>query len=80
MPSLLDKVRENIKAGFGEFSLYEMNQVTNREDGLSDEETPVLKTHLGVVELGNFYTLKAKVLAMLKELRVQVEYQAIGRR
>lgn len=78
VPSLLDKVRENTKAGFGEFSLYEMNQVTNREDGLSDEETPVLKTHLGVVELGNFYTLKAKVLAMLKELRVQVEYQAIG--
>lgn len=78
VPSLLDKVRENIKAGFKEFSLYEMNQVTNCEDGLSDENTPILKTHLGIVELGDFYTLKAKVLAMFKELKLKVEYQALG--
>lgn len=78
VPSLLDKVRENIKAGFKEFSLYEMNQVTNCEDGLSDENTPILKTHLGIVELGDFYALKAKVLAMFKELKLKVEYQALG--
>lgn len=78
VPSLLDKVRENIKAGFKEFSLYEMNQVTNCEDGLSDENTPILKTHLGIAELGDFYTLKAKVLAMFKELKLKVEYQALG--
>jgi phenylalanyl-tRNA synthetase beta chain len=41
IPSLLDKVHPNIKAGYDEFALFEINQVHNKdliEDGLPIEE------------------------------------------
>jgi len=77
VPSLLDKTMENVKAGHHEFSLYEMNQVSMRGDGLTEEGTPVLKTHLGIVSLNNFYGLKAMVLAMFKALKMPIEYRVL---
>ena len=78
VPSLLDKVRENIKAGYRDFSLYELNQVSTKAAGLTDEKVPDIKTHLGIVELGDFYQLKAKILGLFKELHLPVEYQALS--
>lgn len=78
-PSLLDKVRENLKAGHKDFTLYEMNQVSRKSYGLTDEHTPVLKNHLGIVSLGDFYQLKAKLLAMFKALNIPVEYTALSK-
>lgn len=77
-PSLLDKVRENLKAGYEKFALYEMNQVSSKSDGLTAEKTPITKTHLGVVELADFYRLKAEVLALFRELKIPVEYAALS--
>lgn len=77
VPSLLDKVRENIKAGHKKFSLYEINQVTRKSSGLTDEGTPVMHTHLGIVCLGDFYELKAQVLALFRQLKLPVEYKAL---
>lgn len=74
VPSLLDKVRENLKSGYENFTLYEVNQVSQKSSGLTDEKTPVLKTHLGIVCLGDFYQLKAQVLALFRELKIPVEY------
>ncbi len=74
-PSLLDKIRENLKSGHRDFTLYEMNQVTNKNWGLNDESTPIMQTDLGVVSLGDFYHLKAQILAMAtKGLKMQIEY------
>ncbi len=78
-PSLLDKVRENIKAGHRDFTLYEMNQVSRKSYGLTNEKTPVLKNHLGVVAVGDFYSLKAKILAMFKELGISVTYAGLSK-
>lgn len=77
VPSLLDKVRENLKAGHKKFSLYEINQVTRKSSGLTDEGTPVMRTHLGIVCLGDFYELKAQVLALFRQLNLPVEYKAL---
>ncbi len=73
-PSLLDKVRENLKSGYRDFTLYEMNQVSQKSSGLTAEKTPVTNTHLGIVCLGDFYQLKAQVLALFRELKMPVEY------
>lgn len=78
VPSLLDKVRENLKAGHEGFTLYEMNQVARKGSGLTVEHTPITKTHLGVVDTSDFYTLKAKILAMFAELKIPVEYAALS--
>lgn len=77
-PSLLDKVRENLKGGFKDFTLYEMNQVSTKSSGLTAEKTPVTKTHLGIVCLGDFYQLKAEVLALFRELKIPVEYTKLS--
>jgi len=78
VPSLLDKVRENLKAGHKDFTLYELNQVSLRSSGLTDEGTPVLKNHLGIVSLSGFYELKARILALFKTLKLNIEYRAIS--
>ena len=77
VPSLLDKVRENIKSGHKDFTLYELNQVSLKSSGLTDEGTPVLKNHLGIVSLNDFYELKARILALFKSLKLNIEYRAI---
>lgn len=79
VPSLLDKVRENIKAGHKSFTFYEMNQVTYKSAGLTADHTPVMKTHLGLVEVGDFYSLKAKVLALCQELGIGVSYATLSK-
>lgn len=77
-PSLLDKVRENIKAGHKQFTIYELNQVTNRSLGLDTDGAPILQTDLGIVTLGDFYELKALVFATLENgLKIDIEYAAI---
>ena len=78
VPSLLDKVRENIKSGHKDFTLYELNQVSLKSSGLTDEGTPVLKNHLGIVGLSDFYELKARILALFKALKLNIEYRAIS--
>ncbi len=78
VPSLLDKVRENIKSGHKDFTLYEINQVSLKSSGLTDEGTPVLKNHLGIVSLNDFYELKARILALFKSLKLNIEYRAIS--
>lgn len=77
-PSLLDKVRENLKAGHRDFTLYEMNQVSRKGSGLTDEKTPVTKTHLGIVDTHDFYILKAKILDLFRELKIEVSYSALS--
>ncbi len=79
VPSLLDKVRENIKAGHKDFTIYEMNQVTSKSVGVSDEKTPMMSTDLGIVSLGDFYHLKAMVLELMKrELRIELSYARLA--
>lgn len=75
VPSLLDKIRENVKSGHRNFALYELNQVSAKSFGLTAENTPALSTHLGIVCLGDFYQLKTYVLAMLRRgLKITLEY------
>lgn len=78
VPSLLDKVRENLKSGHKDFALYELNQVSSRSHGLTAENVPVMSNHLGIVNLSNFYDLKARLLAVNRSLGIEIAYAAMG--
>lgn len=79
VPSLLDKVRENLKSGHKRFAIYEMNQVTSRSNGLDPDKVPVMEDHLGIVSLSDFYELKAQIFAALEHgLKIDIEYQQIA--
>lgn len=77
-PSLLDKVRENLKSGHQGFTLYELNQVAFKSQGLTVEHTPIVDTHLGIVTLQDFYGLKAQFLALGRDLGIKIEYSLIS--
>ena len=79
VPSLLDKVRENLKSGHKDFTLYEMNQVVSRQFGTDGDGVPIVKTDLGIVSLGDFYQMKLDVFATLeKGLKIDIEYAQIA--
>lgn len=68
IPSLLEKTYENHKAGFKDFILYEMNQVTKKTFGLQEDQTPKMESHLAACLEGDFYQVKAICLALGRRL------------
>ena len=64
VPSLLEKVYENQKAGYKDFILYEMNQVAKHSFGLLDDQTPRLEPHLAITFEGDFYKIKNLCLSL----------------
>jgi phenylalanyl-tRNA synthetase beta chain len=48
LPSLLDKVHPNIKAGYSEFALFEVNSVHNK-DLVDEDKLPIEEQRLGLV-------------------------------
>lgn len=74
-PSLIDKLRENIKSGHKAFMLYEVNQVSSKAAGLNAEQVPLTTTHLGIAGLSDFYQLKAQILdAFQRVLKLNLSY------
>ena len=77
-PSLLEKVRENQKAGFADFSLYEMNQITRKSLGLNADQTPKMQHHLAVVSTADYYYSKQILENLADKLGLNFEIQAFS--
>ena len=69
-PSILEKMRDNLKAGYKDFALFELNQTTNQSLGKDQDGVPVLENHLAYVTTGDFYQAKANLVALLAELGI----------
>lgn len=69
-PSLMDKMYENIRAGYKEFTLYEFNQVTRKSLGLTDECVPEMQNHLAVLSTEDFYFAKMMLMELGKKLKI----------
>lgn len=74
VPSLLDKLPVNLKAGYTDFSLYEINQISTVDAGLTPEDTPITRNHLGFVTLGDYYSAKAYLSALLSGLGFSLSF------
>ena len=71
IPSLLEKVRDNEKAGYHNFAVYELNQVSKKSFGKDADGVPVLKNHLALVTTGDYYAAKAVLTELLSELGIK---------
>jgi phenylalanyl-tRNA synthetase beta chain len=49
-PSLLDLVHPNIKQGFDDFALFEINKTHIKQDGLNDENVPIERNMVALVQ------------------------------
>jgi phenylalanyl-tRNA synthetase beta chain len=82
-PSLLDLVHPNIKQGFDDFALFEINKTHSKTDGLNDENVPVESEMVSLV-LANkatpgaaaYYQAKRIFDYLCAELGIQLSYES----
>ena len=77
LPSLLDKMHDNEKANYEDFSLYELNQVSKKSWGLTEENVPKMQTELGLVTHGDFYTAKHILKELEKSLNLRFDLKPL---
>ena len=77
VPSLLDKIHENLRAGHQNFALYEINQISFKSAGLNTENVPILHEHLGCVVLGDYYAAKAQLEFLASQLHLPLEFRPL---
>ena len=80
LPSLLAKVNQNIRAGFDEFSIFEINKTTHKLLGLNDENVPNELQRMAFVYAnkkgeGAFYEVKNYANFIFSKLGVQVSFE-----
>lgn len=75
-PSLLDKVRENVKAGYNNFTIYELNQVSNHKFGLDEDKSPITKDHLAILSFGDFYQIKNIAEKLFQNLNINISVKS----
>ena len=86
LPSLLDKIHMNIKAGFNEFALYEMGRVHNKVDAIAEGDVPEEFDLLSLVISSNnkkiagspYYQAKAYLDFLAHNLGLEFEYEPIS--
>ena len=71
IPSLLEKISINKKAGFDNFSVYEINQVSKKSLGKDPDGVPVLKNHLAFATASDYYVAKTTLIDLLSELGIK---------
>jgi len=78
-PSLLSKVNQNIRAGFSEFAIFEMNKITEKTLGLNEENVPFEQKKLAFVYTKNkgenaFFEAKNYAEFLFKKLGLKVKF------
>ena len=79
MPSLLSKINQNIRGGFSEFAIFEMNKITEKALGLNEENVPFEQKKLAFVYTKNkgenaFFEAKNYAEFLFKKLSLKVEF------
>ena len=78
-PSLLSKISQNIRAGFGEFAIFEMNKITEKSLSLNEENVPIEQKKLAFVYVNNkgenaFYQAKNYADFLFKKLGIEADF------
>lgn len=75
LPSLLDKVHPNIKAGYGKFAIFEIGKGHKKSAGRDDQGVPLEQQYVSLALAGgDFYQAKAIVEFVAKSLSLQFNY------
>lgn len=83
-PSLLTHVHPNIKNGYDQFALFELNKTHAKHDGLTEESVPVEHDSLALVianktnaKSAAYYNAKRYVEYVLSELGITAQYEPL---
>lgn len=84
MPSLLNAVNANSRAGYESFALFECNKVHRKDDGLTDENVPVEVDSIALTLAdsnngeGAYYQAKALLEYALEGIGVHLKYEPLA--
>jgi len=83
-PSLLDLVHPNIKQGYDNFAIFEINKTHSRSDGLNDENVPIESEMVSLVVANKnsvpgapFYQAKRILDYLCESLGVKLAYESV---
>lgn len=82
-PSLLNLVHTNIKAGFDQFALFELNKVHAKSAGMTDDDVPIELDRVGLViasrqqETVAYYQAKKTLDYLATSLGLKFEYKPL---
>lgn len=76
LPSLLDKINSNVRSGYNEFAIFEINKVTRKDMGIRDD-VPVEEYRLALAYTNNdseeaFYNAKQYLEFLLRKLGIKL--------
>lgn len=76
LPSLLDKINSNVRSGYNEFAIFEINKVTRKDMGIRDN-VPVEEYRLALAYTNNdseeaFYNAKQYLEFLLRKLGIKL--------
>ena len=79
-PNLLAKTYENLRAGFDNFALFEINQVFQKQYGLTDENVPKIFNNLAMIAADknsqiNFYDVKKYLVELGEKMGVKFDFR-----
>lgn len=84
-PSLLGYVHSNIKAGYDEFALFELNKIHDRASGLSEENVPAEHDSVALVYASKkakqgapFYQAKTLLEFLAGRLNIKLAYEPLS--
>lgn len=83
-PSLLDLVHPNIKQGYDEFAIFELNKTHSKKDGLNDESVPIERDSLALVYASKndksgspYYQAKHLLEYLFSKLNLELSFESI---
>ncbi len=77
VPSLLEKFYDNLKSGYKDFTLFEINQISEKSSGLTAENVPKMENSLALVSPYDFYTLKSLLFSLLSDFSLDLTLEKI---
>ncbi len=78
LPSLLDKINQNVRAGYDQFAIFEIGKGHRKSAGLDEDGVPVEQEYVSLaVAGGGFYQAKSMVEFVAKELGLEFNYVSL---
>ena len=82
-PSLLEKVRQNLRVGYDEFALFEINKLYQKKWGMTDEKVPIERDKVAFVlassrdTLTPYYRAKKFADSLFNDLGITARYEVL---
>ena len=83
-PSLINLIHSNIKQGFDDFAVYEINKIHQKQDGLNDENVPCERNSLALALANSkrdsraYYHAKYLLDYLFQKIGLKVRYEEVN--